>query len=64
MTHAADNHVTDGTHFRERELASQFSHFLQGLALHFGLSELLDTTVSLINTLAKLPEKLDKMVGN
>ena len=47
---------------KERELASQFSYFLQNLTAHFGLSELLTTSVGLINTLAKLPDKLKKMV--
>ncbi|XP_063694240.1 uncharacterized protein LOC134825960 isoform X1 [Bolinopsis microptera] len=48
---------------RDRELASQFSYFLQNLTIHFGLSDLLGTSVGLIKTLAALPDKLTKMTG-
>ncbi|KAL5263147.1 hypothetical protein ACHWQZ_G008532 [Mnemiopsis leidyi] len=48
---------------RDREFASQFSYFLQNLTVHFGLSDLLGTSVGMIKTLAALPDKLTKMTG-
>ena len=56
-------HINPPLPTRERQHASQFSYFLQALAAHFTLPNLLTTAVSLITTLAKLPDTPGKMVG-